>query len=399
MECKETKADDVLRSIRYTNIPNKQLYEVIRKTFPEEKTRKSHVLYKMILEKKFVSESECKSGKVDACSRNVRGMQKAFLLVGGISSMGITNDVSYRFVEDGSKWETLTAIPHIDQCNYGTAVHKNILYVFGGCYNVYDEEILHPYAFGFDPLTSQWKTLCAMRQGRCRFSLTSVPEQNSLYAIGGCVDSDASSYTLDEGSNLCDRYMVSTNTWEAVCSLPKSICRHAACTLKVGNEERLFVSGGLHNVYGSSHVFEYEPRADEWRRRASLLAPRVDHSMFTYKGKLYVCGGWNYRPDNSRVLIESIDEYDPERDSWRTVARKERPTYHSAHVMHEGRIYFVGGFCDLSQFHKTFQRLDCYDVDADRWTVADERPQEIWEHCCVTMFVPKNWRLYARQAL
>lgn len=65
---------------------------------------------------------------------NSRGMELAVIKVGGFGLGGITNEVTY-FLASSGKWRHLTSIPHVEQCNFGTAVLENELYVVGGCFN------------------------------------------------------------------------------------------------------------------------------------------------------------------------------------------------------------------------------------------------------------------------
>lgn len=36
----------------------------------------------------------------------------------------------------------------------------------------------------------------------------------------------------------------------------------------------------------------YDGDEDRWELLSPLLTPRADHTMLSYKGRLYVCGGW-----------------------------------------------------------------------------------------------------------
>jgi hypothetical protein len=61
-------------------------------------------------------------------------MELAVIKVGGFGIGGITNEITY-FLPSVGKWRHLTSIPHVEQCNFGTAVLDNDLYVVGGCFN------------------------------------------------------------------------------------------------------------------------------------------------------------------------------------------------------------------------------------------------------------------------
>ena len=97
----------------------------------------------------------------------------------------------------------------------------------------------------------------------------------------------------------------------------------------------------------------YDTERDIWETRASMLTPRVDHIMISTGGYLYVCGGWFEDMDtNNRVLVDTIDRYDPLSDSWRTVTRVPTPRYHAGIVIVRSTIYFIGGFISEDVFDR-----------------------------------------------
>lgn len=115
---------------------------------------------------------------------NLRGLEVAMVNVGGFRVAGITNEITY-YLPSMGKWQHLTTIPHVEQCNYGTAVLDNELYVVGGCFNVSLNEQIHPYVFRFNPIADKWTSLERMHKERCRFSLNIV--NGMLYAVGGVI--------------------------------------------------------------------------------------------------------------------------------------------------------------------------------------------------------------------
>lgn len=95
---------------------------------------------------------------------NYRGMELALVNVGGFRKGGITNEITY-YLPSVKKWHRLTSIPHVEQCNYGTAVKGNELYIVGGCYNVCLKEYIHPFGFRYNPTSNKWLTIAPMQQG------------------------------------------------------------------------------------------------------------------------------------------------------------------------------------------------------------------------------------------
>lgn len=96
---------------------------------------------------------------------NYRGMELALVNVGGFRTAGITNEITY-YLPSVKKWHHLTSIPHVEQCNYGTAVKGNELYIVGGCYNVCLKEYIHPFGFRYNPMSNKWLTIAPMQQGK-----------------------------------------------------------------------------------------------------------------------------------------------------------------------------------------------------------------------------------------
>lgn len=96
---------------------------------------------------------------------NYRGMELALVNIGGFRTAGITNEITY-YLPSVKKWHHLTSIPHVEQCNYGTAVKGNELFIVGGCYNVCLKEYIHPFGFRYNPMSNKWQTIAPMQQGQ-----------------------------------------------------------------------------------------------------------------------------------------------------------------------------------------------------------------------------------------
>ncbi len=95
--------------------------------------------------------------------------------------------------------------------------------------------------------------------------------------------------------------------------------------------------------------YEYDPATDKWTKKASM--PRKAHhaALATYKGKIYVCGGF-VPPENTNVPLggawQPIDnawEYDPAADSWRSLAPLPGKRGSAVAVETGGKIYVIGG--------------------------------------------------------
>ncbi|CAM1308491.1 Uncharacterised protein g4868 [Pycnogonum litorale] len=309
---------------------------------------------------------------------NTRGMELALMKVGGFSISGVTNEVTY-FLPSVGKWRYLTSIPHVEQCNFGTTVLNNELYVIGGCFNQSLQENIHPFGFVYNPSSNSWTTIAPMQNERCRFSLTVV--DNRLFAVGGVGENGS----LLEENSPCEVYDPASDSWTFIPSLPGWRSQHAGCSFGMS----LFVSGGLDQDLVLSSFLRYDVSNECWEHCQSMLTPRADHIMVMYGEKLYVCGGW-YEDENSglRVLADTIDCYDVKQNEWTVVTKVPTPRYHAGIVTVEGVIYVMGGFHSDATFDRASGVIECYDIDGNQWFSMDKYPHEVWEHSCCTLFVP-----------
>ncbi|RWS04368.1 kelch-like protein 26 [Dinothrombium tinctorium] len=312
---------------------------------------------------------------------NTRGMELAIVKVGGFNGIsGVTNEISY-YLPSSNKWKYLTSVPHVEQCNFGVAVLYNELFVVGGCFNQSLEENVHPFGFKYNPLTNSWSTIAPMQQERCRFTLAVI--DNFIYAIAGAGEMD----TENGESALCEMYDPVTDTWTPTAPVPGGYrTQHAAATWR----NYIFVSGGLDQDLVLDSLLRYNSMLNVWEAKAHMLMPRADHSIHCYNDKLFVCGGW-YEDEitGMRVLVDTIDCYDIETDTWTVVTRIPTPRYHAGSVIYGSWLYIIGGFHSDNTFDRCTSVIECYDIESNSWCSVDDYPQDIWEHVCSTLYIPR----------
>ncbi|KAG4067485.1 hypothetical protein HA402_002762 [Bradysia odoriphaga] len=316
---------------------------------------------------------------------NNRGMELALVNVGGFRTAGITNEITY-YLPSVKKWHHLTSIPHVEQCNYGTAVKGNELYIVGGCYNVALKEYIHPFGFRYNPMSNKWLTIAPMQQDRCRFSLNFVG--NFLYAIGGVSGIDDSEDTWYEefGESNCECYDPEEDRWKYIPQLPEHRTQHAAAT----HQQYLYVCGGLDRSVVLSSMWRFDTLYDSWEQMPNMLSPRADHVMLNIDEKLYVCGGWfeEDQADNRR-LANTIDMYNPRTKDWKVVTTIPTPKYHAGIVSVDTKIYIIGGFYADSLLDRASSTIEFYDIDKDEWSSLERYPQNNWECSCVSLYIPR----------
>lgn len=382
-------AHRLLHHVRLTEIPTGELECTLNEMFETH----SHQIYQAALSlasaQRRVRRLQKNAATFPTTNNNAltnsRGMELALINVGGFRSIaGITNEITY-YLPSIKKWHHLTSIPHVEQCNYGTAVYGNELYVVGGCYNISLKEYIHPFGFRYNPMTNKWQTINPMQQDRCRFSLNWV--NNYLYAIGGASEYDESDDVwLDLETSNSERYDAEADAWEYIRPIPENRTQHAGA----GHKDYLYISGGLERQRVLSTFWRYDPKADEWESLPDMLCPRADHVMLVVEDKLYVCGGWceDHSSDNRR-LVETIDVFDIETRAWKTITRIPTPKYHAGIVAVETKIYIIGGFYSDAMFDRASSSIECFDIERNEWSNLDRYPQNTWECTSVSLYIPK----------
>ncbi|CAG9862396.1 unnamed protein product [Phyllotreta striolata] len=371
-------AGRIFRCIHFIEISKRKLDSILDKVFEDRKCEWQ--LYKIILQEVYRQSSQEQTRFISNLL-NSRGMEMALLKIGGFGMSGITNEITYCFASE-RKWKHLTSIPHVEQCNFGTAVFNNELYIVGGCFNQSLQENIHPFGFRYTPRYNKWSTIAPMKIERCRFSLNVVGEL--LYAVGG--NSEVDEYDV----STCECYNPRMDSWYMMQPLPAYVSQHAGASYENDYECKLYISGGIDRDNAQSgQMFCYDVNVEKWKACTPMLRPRADHVMLNVGKFLYVCGGWT-EDSRARTLVDTIDAYDVEEDTWRIVTRVPTPRYHAGIVCVEKKIYFIGGFCSDEMFDKDTAAIEFYDLDTGQWTIEDKYPQDnIWEHTCATLYIPK----------
>lgn len=166
-----------LRRVHFSEMSKWEIETVLQKSFSGP-TRQDQQLYCHIL-RDACRQVSLKTPTIQSSENNTlinsRGMELAIIKIGGFGIGGITNEITY-FLPSKGKWKRLTTIPHVEQCNFGTVVRDNELFVVGGCFNQSLQEYIHPFGFRYSPRYNKWTTMAPMQRERCRFSLTVVKQ-------------------------------------------------------------------------------------------------------------------------------------------------------------------------------------------------------------------------------
>jgi N-acetylneuraminic acid mutarotase len=182
----------------------------------------------------------------------------------------------------------------------------------------------------------------------------------------------------------CSGPAVTDSVWteRAAMSVPRS--EHPAVVV----EGEIVVAGGLvtaglGRTSVTASVEAYDPESDSWRSLPDLPAPRHHLMAASVEGRLFVIGGFagsGFAPvDEVEELVEGF---------WEARARMPRPVGAGAAVVLDGLVYVVGGAPDGGLFR--------YDPDIDRWAELTA-PQEFREHVAAVVLDGEIWALGGRR--
>ncbi|XP_062139209.1 kelch-like protein 26 [Drosophila sulfurigaster albostrigata] len=316
---------------------------------------------------------------------NMRGMELSLLKIGGFEWKGLTNEIMC-FSPTKMKWYELTSIPHIDQCNFGTAVLNNELFIVGGAYDVCLKEYIHPFGFRYCPLRDSWVSIAPIQLDRCRFSLNAVGKQH-LYAVGGIVEHDDNSEEALRRMSNVERYDIVSNTWTYMPSLQENRSQHAGVV--VG--DKLYISGGIHLANILSSMWCFDTKSERWLELAPMPTPCCDHVLVAIDNRIYACGGWHETLRESRVLVEHIYAYDIKTNTWSVETKIPAPKFYSGVTSMRRTIFFVGGLDSTESIDRASSETMAYDLDTgDWWHRKDswDTPNDVWESTCAAIYVP-----------
>ena len=170
------------------------------------------------------------------------------------------------------------------------------------------------------------------------------------------------------------------DTWAARADMPTPRIGHSSCTIN----SKIYVIGGRPGLRVDSAldtVEEYDPATDSWTVKSDMPAPRQFLSASAVNGKCYAIGGQavNIGPTG----LNNVAEYDPVTDSWQSKAPMPvgRVAHSSAVV--GGKIYVMGGIThyvaiDLAEdtwSGTTYATVEEYDPETDSWATRTDMPE------------------------
>jgi N-acetylneuraminic acid mutarotase len=244
----------------------------------------------------------------------------------------------------------------------------------------------------YDTIEDTWGISSPMPTARVNFGIAAY--QNKIYVIGGEEHSHAV-----PGPNFLDCYMQGltgvnevydpeNNAWETKTPMPTP--RNYLQANIVDN--KIYLVGGLAQQeleYPPSNHFSdanevYDPQTDTWTTMASIPTPVWGYCSAVFDNKIYIISGWS--GDSSLIwgqrasLSSLVQIFDPNTNSWTTGTSIPTPVTLAGcgatdGTMAPSRIYVFGG-CPTAntQEQSGINATQIYNPKTDSWSIGAEMP-------------------------
>jgi N-acetylneuraminic acid mutarotase len=153
------------------------------------------------------------------------------------------------------------------------------------------------------------------------------------------------------------------------------LARTEVAAARIGRH--VYVVGGFEERSGATTraVERYDIRRDSWKRVRSMPVGLNHATAVTYRGKLYVHGGYRGRRDLSSATAR-LFRYHPGRNRWtRLPLSSTRRAAHAAAVI-RGRLYVAGG----ANASGSLRSLEIYNFRRRRWRRGPSFPGPARNH-------------------
>lgn len=178
--------------------------------------------------------------------------------------------------------------------------------------------------------------------------------------------------------NPVDVFDPKTNTWKARSSTPIEL--HHFQAVPLGDAIYLMgaMTGPFPNETPIAKVIVYHPAEDrfEFTHTIPTSRRRGGAGAVAYQGKIYMIGGIV----NGHIsgFQPWFDEYDPRTGEWTPLPDAPHARDHFQAVVHENRLYAVGGRRTSHEtaelFGLTVPEIDVYDFATGEWLATEESP-------------------------
>lgn len=211
------------------------------------------------------------------------------------------------------------------------------------------------------PEVNGWGLAAALMQPRSEQAVAEL--DGKVYVLGGYPPGRIP-------SDVVQVYDVAADRWALGPALPVPM-HH---TMAAGVNGRLYMIGGEFDGAGTGRpevylntVYELDPQAGSWRRRAPMPTSRSAGGVAVIDNKIYVAGGRPPRGSDFAV-------YDPAADMWAVLPELPTQRNHLAVVAIDGKVFVAGGRYGAGFNSEKTAALEIYEPAARRWSVGPPLP-------------------------
>ncbi|XP_061697045.1 kelch-like protein 9 isoform X2 [Syngnathoides biaculeatus] len=260
---------------------------------------------------------------------------------------------------------------------HGVALLGGFLFIVGG-QSTYDTKgkTAIDSAYRYDPRFNVWLQIASLNEKRTFFHLSAL--KGKLYAVGG--------RNVAGEIDSVECYDLKTNEWRFVRSMAESHYGHAGTV----HGDMMYISGGITHDTFQRELWCYDPARDTWTRRADMKELRGLHCMCTVGDRIFVMGGNHFRGSTDYDDVLACECYSPKIDQWTVVAPMPRGQSDVGVTVFQGQIYVVGGYSWNSRCMVDI--VQRYDPEEDTWDHVFDilEPLGGIRACTMTVHLPEG---------
>lgn len=179
---------------------------------------------------------------------------------------------------------------------------------------------------------------------------------DKFYLLGG--------FTEKGISNKVDVWDAKSGAWSQIIPLPRGL--HHTTASVVGG--KLFVIGGFDSgTWRPTDVnYEYDPEIHRWTAKAPMPTARGAHAAGVIDGKIHLVGG-AHRNLFNLVNTPAHEVYDPQTDSWQTLAPMPTARDHLTVSVTGEKLHAIGGRVDVN-YNNNLDTHESYDTKTGLWS-------------------------------
>ncbi|XP_076448233.1 uncharacterized protein LOC143284956 [Babylonia areolata] len=180
---------------------------------------------------------------------------------------------------------------------------------------------------------------------------------------------------------LMNCYNPSTNTWTLMGKLPEAR-HHHGCVMLDGY---LYVIGGslvdendLFNMsLATSTCYRYDFGGNFWTAVGPMRLARMYHAVTVLEGIIYAMGGETSKEtavDPEDCFLDSCEYYNPDTDEWGPIANMRDSIIGAAIIGFRGMVWLIGGFVERRRSRVLLATVECYDPRTNSWVSMNPLP-------------------------